>query len=95
MPPRAGVRAELRWNHDAVLKTLLESYCLEPRFECWEVLARVSRKRQVPAAELSAKYGTWLTAAFLLLLLAAASGDDFLSDFCHACNSDQSDSCHA
>lgn len=38
MPPRAGVKPTLTWRHDAVLRVLLQSYCLEPRFECWEAL---------------------------------------------------------
>ena len=74
MPPRAGVRQELRWRHDSVVAHLLESYCLEPRFECWEQLVRMRSKRQAPAAEMSGFYGTILTGACVLLLLLLACG---------------------
>ena len=40
MPPRSGVKPSLKWRYDAVLRALFEQYCLEPRFECWEVAAK-------------------------------------------------------
>ena len=70
MPPRAGVRQELRWRHDTVHRLLLETYCLEPRFECWEQLQRlVGGKHHAPAAELSGYYGTLIMLAGVAALL--------------------------
>lgn len=69
MPPRAGVRPELRWREEVVFHFLLEQYCLEPRFECWDELMRLGSKRQRPAAELSATWGAAATGAAVLLLL--------------------------
>ena len=74
MPPRAGVRPEMRWRHEAVLRVLLEYYCVEPRFDCWESLERMGAARSRPAAQLSATYGTLGTAAAVLGLLLLACG---------------------
>ena len=31
----------MKWREDRVYRQLLEQYCLEPRFECWEALLRL------------------------------------------------------
>jgi hypothetical protein len=74
MPPRAGVKPELRWRHDGVLRVLLQSYCLEPRFECWEELQRLSGKRPTQPAELTGFWGVWLTGGCMVVLLLCACG---------------------
>ena len=72
MPPGHGVKQELRWRHEGVLRVLLESYCLEPRFECWEQLEKmVGQRQRPPAAEMSGFYGTWLLLLIIGLLLLA------------------------
>ncbi len=48
-----------------MLRHLLDSYCLEPRFDCWEELQRTATKRS--PTEMSATYGTYAVAAFLLV----------------------------
>ena len=72
MPPRAGVRQELRWRHDTVYRQLLETYCLEPRFECWGELTKLSGKRRAPAAEMSGYYGTLISIVCVVMLLVLA-----------------------
>jgi hypothetical protein len=86
MPPRAGVRPELRWREAGVLKFLLEQYCLEPRFECWDTLARLGAKRIRPAAEVSATYGGIATGGAVILLFMIACG-------CCVCRGQSSSPC--
>ena len=75
MPPRAGVKQELRWRHDEVLRVLMESYCLEPRFECWEQLQKLSGKHLTGPTRVAAELGHWssiaIAAGFVLLIVIA------------------------
>ena len=52
-------------------QVLLEAYCLEPRFECWEELQSGSRR---PPAQLRSQLGTGGTLAAAALLLCIACG---------------------
>ena len=66
---------------------LLEAYCLEPRFECWEDLHRLGASRAKPAAEMSGYYGTLLTGGGVLLLLLCACGCGTLASRQGVCES--------
>ena len=46
--PHPGVKAQVHWRHEAVLRRLYEHFCLEAQFECWDELHRMVQK---PAAE--------------------------------------------
>ena len=54
-----------------VLRYLHRSYCLEPRFECWEELQSGSRR---PPAQLRSQLGAGGTLAAAALLLCIACG---------------------
>lgn len=80
MPPRAGVPPELRWRHDDVIGVLLEHYCMEPRFSCWEALEkhaaqRANGKGRRTGTQLSGgALGTLGTICGVLVLIALAGG---------------------
>ena len=73
-PPKAGVKPSLQWHEDSVYAHLLEQYCLEPRFECWDALLRLGLHHRKSHAEVSATYGAVGTGGAVCLLLLIACG---------------------
>ena len=73
-PPKAGVRPTLQWREDAVYRQLLEQYCLEPHFECWDALIHMGAHPRKSHAEVSATYGAVGTGAAVVVLLLIACG---------------------
>ena len=71
--PHAGVKAQVHWRHEAVLKQIYAHYCLEPRFECWSELTRMGTGQR-PATEVNAVFGTYGVAAGFAMLLLLACG---------------------
>lgn len=72
-PQRRGALVEVRWQHDHILRWLLEQYCLEPHFECWDELQRMGAPRR-SVTESHATLGALAAACLVCLLLLAACG---------------------
>jgi len=68
--PLNGAPPEAHWQSDEVLHYLMESYCLDPRYECWTALAHARSHK--PAAEVSATYGLYALYGIAVLIVASA-----------------------